>query len=207
MPADPLDLVLATRNPGKLAEIRALLRGLPVRLHALQDLEGGAPEVEEDASTLDGNARKKAETIQRHTGRPTLADDTGLEVEALGGAPGVRTARFAGEDASDAANRQHLLNTLNGETDRRAQFRTVVAYADGQETWAVEGVCRGRIIHEERGKKGFGYDAVFVPNGKDRTFAELSPSEKNAISHRSRALQEFASRLRERLEGRPTTNG
>ncbi len=203
MPADPLDLVLATRNPGKLAEIRALLKGLPVRLHALQDIEG-APEVEEDAPTLDGNARKKAEMIQHHTGRPALADDTGLEVDALGGAPGVRTARFAGEGADDAANRRHLLEKLEGETDRHAQFRTVVAFADGHQTWTVEGVCRGRIIHEERGEGGFGYDAVFVPDGKERTFAELRPSEKNAISHRSRALQEFASRLRERLERRPT---
>lgn len=191
-------LVLATRNPGKVAELRALLRDLPVTLRPASEVED-APAVVEDRPTLEGNARKKAEVLQRHTGLPALADDTGLEVDALDGAPGVHTARFAGPDADDAANRALLREALRTADDRRARFRTVVALADASGTRCVEGVCHGRIAREERGAHGFGYDALFVPDGHDTTFAEMTANAKNAVSHRARALEAMVGLLRERL--------
>ena len=193
-----LEIVLATRNPGKVAEMRALLTGLPVALHAASSIDG-APDVEEDAPTLEGNARKKAEALYAFTGLPALADDTGLEVEALGGRPGVHAARYAGPACDAVANRALLRRELAGIANRAAQFRTVIAFADGETVRFFEGVCRGRILDEERGAGGFGYDPLFVPDGETRTFAELSPDEKNAISHRGRALRSFAAYLHERL--------
>ncbi|MFQ5568998.1 MAG: RdgB/HAM1 family non-canonical purine NTP pyrophosphatase [Rhodothermales bacterium] len=193
-----LEIVLATHNPGKVAEMRALLAALPVRLIMASDL-AGVPEVEEDAPTLEGNAAKKARTLHAHTGLPALADDTGLEVETLGGRPGVRSARYAGPEADDAANRALLRRELDGQANRTAQFRTVIAFAEGSEVRYFEGICTGRILEEERGTGGFGYDALFVPTGEVRTFAELSPAEKNAVSHRGRALRAFAEYMRARF--------
>lgn len=193
-----MEIILATRNRGKVAEMQALLAELPVRLHAAADL-ADAPEVEEDEPTLAGNARKKAEALHRHTGRHALADDTGLEVDALGGRPGVHSARFAGPEADDAANRARLRRELAGVDDRTARFRTVIAFAEGGDVHLFEGVCPGRIIDEERGSGGFGYDALFVPEGEARTFAELSADEKNRISHRGQALRRFAAYLERRL--------
>ncbi|CAM3189462.1 RdgB/HAM1 family non-canonical purine NTP pyrophosphatase [Rhodothermus bifroesti] len=185
-------LVLATRNPGKLAELKALLEAFPVVLHAASDFPG-APEVMEDAATLEGNAVRKARALQEYTGLPALADDTGLEVEALGGQPGVHSARFAGPQATDAENRAHLLRLLEGVTNRRARFRTVLAFApDAQTLHLFEGVCSGYILEAERGQGGFGYDPLFVPEGYTQTFAELSLEEKNQISHRGQALRAFA---------------
>jgi XTP/dITP diphosphohydrolase len=197
--ASPFQLVLATRNAGKIAELRALLGGLPVVVRPAGE---EAPEVEEDAPSLEGNARKKAQAWHDLTGLPALADDTGLEVAALGGRPGVRSARYAGPEANDAANRALLLRELEGRTDRSARFRTVLAFVEAEGVRSFEGVCRGRILEEERGTGGFGYDALFVPEGETRTFAELSAAEKNAISHRGRALRAFAAFLRQRIEGR-----
>lgn len=194
-----LEIVLATRNPGKLAELNALLEGLPVRLHAAADFPG-APEVDEDAPTLEGNARKKALALHTHTGLPALADDTGLEVAALGGRPGVHSARYAGPAADDAANRAKLLAELSAAADRSARFRTVVAFADGEAVHTFEGVCTGRIAEAPRGTGGFGYDPLFVPDGEAWTFAELPAAEKNAISHRGRALRHFTDFLRARLK-------
>lgn len=196
-----MQIVLATRNPGKVAELRVLLADLPVALVSAADVEG-APEVEEDAPTLEGNARKKADALHRHTDLPALADDTGLEVDALGGAPGVHSARFAGPDADDAANRAKLLKDLSGATDRRARFRTVLAFADGGDVRFFEGVCEGQITESERGDGGFGYDALFQPEGETRTFAEMPAEAKNRISHRGRALQQFATFLHDRLNER-----
>lgn len=193
-----MNIVLATRNPGKVAELRTLLADLPVELVSAADIDG-APDVEEDASTLEGNARKKAEALHRHTGLPALADDTGLEVETLGGAPGVHSARFAGPDADDAANRARLLRDLDGADDRSARFRTVLAFADGGDVQFFEGTCEGEITESERGSKGFGYDALFQPEGEAQTFAEMSAESKNKISHRGRALQQFAVFLRNQL--------
>lgn len=198
-----LDLVLATRNPGKVREIRALLHDLPVRLHSAVDFPD-APMVEEDAPTLEGNARKKAATLQAHTGLPTLADDTGLEVAALNGRPGVHSARYAGPDADDTANRARLRQAMQHQADRTARFRTVLAFAEDDAVQFFEGICTGRLLDEERGHGGFGYDPLFVPDGETRTFAELSPAEKNRISHRGRALRAFAAYLHQRLPQSPS---
>ncbi len=194
----PITIVLATRNPGKVAEIRALLADVPVQLLAAADIEG-APDVDEDAPTLEGNASKKARVLHVHTGLPALADDTGLEVDALGGRPGVHSARYAGPAVTDVANRARLRRDLAGASGRAAQFRTVVAFAEAGTVRYFEGVCKGHILDEERGAGGFGYDALFVPEGESRTFAELTPAEKNALSHRGHALRKFVAYLRERL--------
>ena len=195
-----MKIVLATRNPGKVAELRALLADLPVELVSAGDLDG-APDVEEDAPTLEGNARKKAEALHRFAGLPALADDTGLEVDALRGAPGVHSARFAGLDADDAANRARLLRDLDGSDDRGARFRTVLAFADGDDVQFFDGICEGQITESERGSEGFGYDALFQPEGETQTFSEMTAEAKNAISHRGRALAQFAAFLRNRLPG------
>ena len=196
-PSDtPSSLVLATRNAGKVAEMRDLLEDLPVRLIAAGDVEG-APEVEEDAATLAGNARKKAKALYECTGFPALADDTGLEVRALGGAPGVYSARYAGPACDATANRTKLLEELADEEDLQAQFRTVVAFVAGEEVHYFEGICSGSITREERGSEGFGYDAIFQPDGFGQTFAELPADEKNRISHRGRALEKVKLFMRE----------
>jgi XTP/dITP diphosphohydrolase len=197
-------LVLASANPDKVAEMAAVLtEALPVDLLPRPP---EVPEVVEDGATLLDNARLKARALVDATGLPAVADDTGLEVEALGGAPGVYSARYAGEGASYADNVAKLLSAL-GETaggggDRRAQFRTValVAFPDGTEVWA-EGAVEGTIGPEVRGEGGFGFDPVFVPAGGDgRTFAEMTPEEKHAISHRGRAFRSLATALAARAE-------
>lgn len=187
-------IVLATRNPGKVAEMQALLDGMGVELLPASQFPG-VPEVEEDLPTLEGNARKKALMLQQHTGLPAVADDTGLEVDALGGRPGVHSARYAGPEANEASNRAKLRQELDGKEKRSARFRTVIAFADGNDVHLFEGTCEGHIIDEERGAGGFGYDALFVPEGDTRTFAEMSKEEKNKISHRARALRRLAEYL------------
>lgn len=180
-------LVCASANPDKVAEIQDIL-GTSVEL-APRPPE--VPDVVEDADTLLGNARLKAAAIGAATGEPAVADDTGLEVDALDGAPGVYSARYAGDDCSYADNVNKLLAELGDATDRAARFRTVaiVVWPDGSET-AVEGECRGHIAMAPSGDGGFGYDPVFVPDdGDGRTFAELSADAKHAISHRGRAFR------------------
>lgn len=198
----PLRLVLASANPDKVREITSILSAsLPVTLLARP---AHAPDVVEDGETLLDNARLKARVLVAATGTAAVADDTGLEVDALGGAPGVYSARYAGEDASYADNVAKLLRELAALGDlggaRRARFRTValVAFPDGAEVWA-EGTVEGTIAAEERGSHGFGYDPVFVPDdGDGRTFAEMGAEEKDAVSHRGRAFRGLASRLAER---------
>lgn len=188
-----MDLVCATANPGKVAEIE---RFVPAGVRLLPR-PPDVGDVVEDAGTLEGNARLKALAIVRATGNAALADDTGLEVEALGGGPGVDTAYFAGPRASDAENRAKLLREMSGVADRRARFVTVmlVACPDGSET-VVRGECTGCIVEAERGDGGFGFDPLFVPDdGDGRTFAEMTKEEKNAISHRGRALRALAAAL------------
>lgn len=190
------ELVCASANPGKVAEMAAILADSVTLLPRPIEV----PDVVEDADTLVGNARLKAVAICSATGRPAVADDTGLEVDALTGRPGVRSARYAGDGASDADNRRLLLSELahlDDMADRTARFRTVVLvrWPDGDELVA-EGVCEGRIAEAERGDAGFGYDAVFVPaDGDGRTFAELGESTKNDISHRGRALRALTALL------------
>jgi XTP/dITP diphosphohydrolase len=186
-------LVCASANPDKVAEIEAILRDVA----ELVGRPPGFPDVVEDATTLEGNARLKAAAVAAATGEAAVADDTGLEVEALGGEPGVRTGRYAGDDATYADNRAKLLRELSGHADRRARFRTVamVVWPDGREV-AAEGVCTGTITRAERGDRGFGYDSVFVPDdGDGRTFAEMSEDDKHAMSHRGRAFRALLAAL------------
>jgi XTP/dITP diphosphohydrolase len=186
-------LVCASANPDKVAEITDLLAGAV----DLVPRPAGLADVVEDADTLGGNARLKARAVAAAVGLPAVADDTGLEVAALGGAPGVMTARYAGERSTYADNRAKLLHELAGVTDRRARFRTVVLvhWPDGGEL-LVEGECDGSIATEERGDRGFGYDPVFVPDdGDGRTFGEMSDAEKHAVSHRGRAFRALVSEL------------
>lgn len=194
MGRDRLQLVCASANPDKVAEIAVILSGAVELLPRPRDV----PDVVEDADTLRGNARLKAVAICDATGLPAVADDTGLEVEALGGAPGVYAARYAGEGCTYADNQAKLLRELAAHHDRRAAFRTsvVVRWPDGREL-AVDGVCEGSIAEDERGSGGFGYDAVFVPDdGDGRTFAEMAADEKHAISHRGRAFRNLLAELR-----------
>jgi XTP/dITP diphosphohydrolase len=188
--------VLATANPDKAAEIRDILGAAGIVLLPRPE---GLPEVEETGETLVENARLKAQAICRATGRAAVADDTGLEVHALGGAPGVYSARYAGEHATYSDNVAKLLEALAGTpaADRRARFVAVafVSFPDSSEIWA-QGSVDGRIAEEARGTGGFGYDPLFVPDeGHGRTFAEMSPAEKHAFSHRGRAFRELAVRL------------
>ena len=183
-------LVVATHNAHKLREIGQLLPGWEIR--------GEDSGADETAETFVGNARIKARAIApRHPGAWVMADDSGLEVNALGGAPGVRSARYAGRDGDSAANNALLLKNLSGVSDRRARFSCVVVLVapDGTEHVA-EGHCPGRIAEAPSGEGGFGYDPLFVPDGYDRSFAELSADEKNAISHRGRALAAVRELLR-----------
>lgn len=194
-------LVLATRNPHKVAEMTALLRGLAVRIMSCMDL-AGVPDVVEDAATLEGNAVKKALAVRDATGMAALADDTGLEVEFLGGAPGVRSARYAGDDANYDENNRKLLAALTGvpAARRRAAFRCVVALASpGRPVRVVEGRTEGTILERPRGTGGFGYDALFLPDGHERTYAEMAAHEKNLVSHRGRALMAARAAIEELL--------
>jgi XTP/dITP diphosphohydrolase len=183
-----MNIVIATRNRHKLEEIHAILgiRGLVVK-SALDFPD--VPDVVEDGATFEANAQKKAVELARATGLCALADDSGLEVDALGGAPGVFSARYAGEPPDYAANNEKLLRELAGKTNRTARFRCVLALArpDGRVRF-VDGRCEGKIIGALRGAKGFGYDPLFVPDGFSLTFAEMPAEEKNKISHRACAL-------------------
>lgn len=190
----PPTILIATGNPHKAEELVAILGAVEgTRFITLADLAVPPPEPDEDGATLEANAYIKAREIHLATGLPTIADDTGLEVASLDGAPGVRSARYAGENATYADNCRQLLDELRGRSgpDRNARFRTVVCYTDHLRTFVVEGEVTGRILDEPRGKSGFGYDPLFLPTGLDRTFAELTPEEKNNISHRANALGEM----------------
>jgi XTP/dITP diphosphohydrolase len=181
-------IVLATRNPGKVAELHRILAGLGVELFDARDVE--LPDVEETGSTFRDNALLKARSGVAACGLPCLADDSGLVVDALDGAPGVRSARYAGRQGDDEANLRRVLTELRDRPDRTARFVCVAALAapDGRE-WTADGVLDGHLIDQPRGTGGFGYDPIFVPTGEHRTTAELSPDEKDAISHRGRAFR------------------
>ena len=192
-------LLLGTRNAGKVIELRALLKGLDVELQAVSDLAEAPPDPPEDAPTYAENAVFKALAYARATGLETIADDSGLEVDALGGAPGVRSRRFFGEDASPAERNRMLLGLLDGVTDRTARFVAVIALADPDgRVETFDGEVRGEIAESPRGEDGFGYDPVFVIAGDGRTMAEVPRDEKNAISHRGLA----AAKLRATLAAR-----
>ena len=183
-------ILLATRNSGKLREISSILHGIPYTLVSVGDMSG-IPDVVEDGSTLEKNALKKARETFAATGIPSLSDDTGLEVFALNMRPGVRSARYAGEHASYSENNKKLLVELEklSSKDRRAQFRCVAAFIDGGVEHVTTGICAGVIGMSSLGEGGFGYDPLFVPDGFEETFAELTQEIKNTISHRSRAFR------------------
>ncbi|MGM0546815.1 MAG: RdgB/HAM1 family non-canonical purine NTP pyrophosphatase [Bacteroidota bacterium] len=192
-------LVLASRNKDKIEELRATLKPLGIELKSTYNF----PELEEvieDRDTLEGNALKKAQYVHEETGLPALSDDTGLEVDALNGRPGVYSARYAGEDSTYQDNVDKLLDELADiPMERRgAQFRTVAALVTEDDSYTFEGVCRGTIITKERGTGGFGYDPVFVPASYKKTFAELDPEIKNEISHRAQTIRKVIAFLKER---------
>ncbi len=193
-------IVLATHNPGKVREFRHALRGLPVRLIPASKFPR-IPEVVENGRTLEANALKKAVTLAKATGLPAVADDTGLEVEALKGKPGVKSARYAGPACRPIDNIKKLLRQMKNlpPAKRRARFRCVIAYVEPFDSAQgrpgrkklIEGRCEGRIAETASGRKGFGYDPVFVPRGSEKTFAQMSVAEKDRFSHRGKALRRF----------------
>ena len=188
-----MKIIFATNNAHKLSEVQAVL-GDGYTLVTPREC-GVTEEIPEEQETLEGNASQKAHYLHDRTGLDCFADDTGLEVEALGGAPGVHSARYATDGHDFAANNRLLLKNLQGVGNRRARFRTVIALILNGEEHLFEGVVEGRIIDHETGHEGFGFDPLFVPDGCERTFAEMSAAEKNAISHRGRAVRKLAEYL------------
>ncbi len=190
-----MKIVFATNNAHKLDEVRQVV-GEEFEIVSLREC-GIVEDIPENEPTLEGNALAKARYIYERTGFNCFADDTGLEVDALGGEPGVRSARYATDGHDDEANKRLLLERLQGEEMRSAQFRTAVALImDGKE-YLFEGIVRGEIAHEQHGEGGFGYDPLFFPEGGELTFAQMSSEEKNAISHRGRAVRELAEFLQQ----------
>ena len=187
-------IVFATNNAHKLAEVQAVL-GPGFELVTPRGC-GVEEEIPETQPTLEGNASQKAHYLHDRTGLDCFADDTGLEVAALGGAPGVHSARYATDGHDFAANNRLLLRNLEGQADRRARFRTVIALILDGEEHRFEGIVEGRIIERETGDEGFGYDPLFVPDGYDRTFAQMTVEEKNADSHRARAVRKLVEFLK-----------
>lgn len=192
-------LIMATNNAHKLSEVRQIL-GERYDVKGLADI-GCHEDIPEDADTLEGNALQKARYVHEHYGVDCFADDTGLEVDALDGAPGVYTARYGsmngyGESHSADANNACLLDHLKGQENRKARFRTVIALIQGGEEHLFEGIVNGDILLEKCGTEGFGYDPVFAPEGRGMAFAEMAPEEKNAISHRGRATEKLVAFLK-----------
>lgn len=193
-----MEIIFATNNAHKLAEVEAVL-GDGFRLVTPREC-GITEDIPEDRATLEGNASQKSHYIYDRTGRDCFADDTGLEVEALGGAPGVHSARYATDGHDFAANNRRLLRELQGVGNRRARFRTVISLILGGEEHLFEGIVEGHIAQCEAGCGGFGYDPLFIPDGFDRTFAEMAAEQKNAISHRGRAVAKLVEFLHNRAK-------
>ncbi len=192
---DKIIIVIATRNKGKKSEISDLLKGFPVDIKGLDDF-GPIPHIEEDGDTFDENAYKKASLTARMLGFPALADDSGLLVEALGGAPGVLSARYAGENATDEQRCQKLLQEMEGKTNRKAAFECVISIAvPTGPALTYEARCEGLIAEQPSGSNGFGYDPVFYYPPLNKTFGELTIEEKSRVSHRGKALGEFKDEL------------
>ena len=190
-----MKILFATNNAHKLAEVQAVL-GDAYTLVTPRDC-GVTEEIPEEQETLEGNASQKAHYLHDRTGLDCFADDTGLEVEALDGAPGVHSARYASDGHDFAANNRLLLKNLEGVENRRARFRTVISLILNGEEHLFEGRVEGRILDRETGHEGFGFDPLFVPDGCERSFAEMSAEEKNAVSHRGRAVRKLAAWLHE----------
>lgn len=190
-----MKLVFATHNEHKLNEVQRMLPK-EITLLTLDEI-GCFEDIPETSNTIEGNAIQKALYIKEKYGYDTFADDTGLEVAALDNAPGVYSARYAGEAKDDEANIDLLLANMKGKQERQAQFKTIFALCLGEDLHTFEGIVRGEITHERKGEGGFGYDAVFLPEGYTDTFAQMSADQKNSISHRGRALQKLSAFLRE----------
>lgn len=190
-----MKIVFATNNAHKLDEVRQVV-GEKFEIVSLREC-GIVEDIPENEPTLEGNALAKARYIYERTGFNCFADDTGLEVDTLGGEPGVRSARYATDGHDDEANKRLLLERLQGEENRAAQFRTAVALILGGKEYLFEGIVRGEIALEQHGEGGFGYDPLFFPEGGDLTFAQMSSEEKNAISHRGRAVRKLAEFLQQ----------
>lgn len=188
-----MKLVFATNNPNKLKEVQEMLSD-HIELMSLKDI-GCFEDIPETASTLEGNAKIKADHVTNKYGYDCFADDTGLEVDSLNGEPGVYSARYGGEEKNADKNMDKLLLNLEDKPDRKAQFRTIVTLNLNGKSYDFEGICKGEIIEERFGAGGFGYDPIFRPNGYDETFAEMSSEEKNKISHRGLAIQKLVSYL------------
>ena len=186
-------IVFATNNAHKLEEVAAIL-GDSYEVLSLREI-GCNDDIPETADSFAGNALQKAHYVKEHFGYDCFADDSGLEVDALDGAPGVYSARYSGGGSEE--NMTKLLHNLTGKSERGAQFRTVIALLIGEDTRMFEGIVRGTIIEERRGEGGFGYDPIFVPEGYDKTFAELGSEIKNRISHRAQAVEKLAEYLKE----------
>lgn len=193
-----MKLVFATNNRHKLQEVKAIV-GDRVEILSLSDI-GCNDDIPETADTLQGNALIKARYISEKYGVNCFADDTGLEVDALDGAPGVYSARYAGEECNSEANMQKLLQNLTGKSERSAQFRTVIALIINGDEKLFNGVVKGRISTEKLGDSGFGYDPIFIPEGFSESFAQMSAEQKNSISHRFRATEKLSNYLKERDE-------
>ncbi|MFB0938751.1 MAG: non-canonical purine NTP diphosphatase [Urechidicola sp.] len=189
-----MKIVFATNNPNKLKEVKALLPSL--KILSLQDI-GCYDDIPETSETLEGNAKIKADYVTDRFGYNCFADDTGLEVEALHGAPGVYSARYAGEVADSEKNMHKLLTELKLKVSRNAQFRTVVALNLDKRQFQFEGICKGKILTEKHGQQGFGYDPIFKPSGFETSFAEMTMAEKGTISHRGKAIQQLITFLKE----------
>jgi XTP/dITP diphosphohydrolase len=187
------ELVFATNNPHKLKEIREII-GDQFRVLSLADI-GCNEEIEEHALTIEGNASVKSWYIYNKYGKNCFADDTGLEINALGGRPGVKSARYAGDDCNPENNIRKVLKELEGKDNRRARFRTVISLIMNGKELQFEGTVEGNILFEKHGKEGFGYDPVFQPDGYNLSFAEMPPEEKNRISHRGRAVRKLIDHL------------
>ena len=196
------NLILATKNKGKVTEIENSLNELNFKILSLAATSGFA-EIEETGATFEENARIKAEIVYEHFKILTLADDSGLETDALNGTPGVFSARYSGDDATDESNCEKLLLELDKASDKRrtARFKCVMVLKDEKTEKVFEGICKGTIAYEKRGEEGFGYDPLFIPDGYNKTFAELDLETKNSISHRGKALK----LLKEYLFSRGTT--
>jgi len=190
-----MKLVFATNNAGKLAEVQKMLPK-SIELLSLKDIEC-FDDIEETATTLEGNAKIKANHITEKFGYNCFADDTGLEVKSLNGAPGVYSARYAGEPVNAENNMQKLLTNLSSSTNRNAQFRTSICLNLDGKQFLFDGICEGEITKEKQGEKGFGYDPIFIPSGFDKSFAQMTSEEKNKISHRGLAIKKLIEFLKD----------
>ena len=193
-----IKLIFATNNAHKVEEIQAAI-GKQIRVISLKDA-GIDVDIPEPHDTLKANATEKSRTIQQLTGENCFSEDTGLEVDALNGEPGVKSARYAGEDKAFDKNIEKLLTKLGDQSNRSARFRTVISLLWSGEEFLFEGICEGTIIHDKRGSAGFGYDPVFVPEGSTRTFAEMTTEEKGQFSHRRKAADKLVSFLQDMVE-------